>query len=145
MNGSKTGSHRHCVLVVEDHPDIREALAYLLELRGIEVRTAGDGAGALDLLRSGAPCCLVLLDWRMPRMDGAAFVEAHAADASIAAIPIVVTSADAAVMALDPRPPSIRAIVAKPIDPSGLTALIDRECAQRRRPAPPAPTRAPSA
>lgn len=52
------------VLIVDDDPEIREALADALEGRGYTV--AGDGAEALDLLRKSAAPCLIVLDLMMP-------------------------------------------------------------------------------
>ncbi len=58
------------VLVVDDHPDMVDALARLLDARGYEVRTAHDGVEALRLEAEFQPDCL-LLDVSMPLMDGA--------------------------------------------------------------------------
>jgi PAS domain S-box-containing protein len=57
------------VLVVDDNRDAADSLRVLLENAHQEVRTAYDGAGALDAARSFLPQ-LVLLDIGMPRMDG---------------------------------------------------------------------------
>jgi CheY-like chemotaxis protein len=60
----------HHVLVVEDDPALREIYAGALRGYGHEVRTAGDGAEALDRLANGWAPCVVFLDLRMPGMDG---------------------------------------------------------------------------
>ena len=57
------------VLVVEDNLDSAQALATLLELNGYEVRTAHEGAAALDLARSFKPN-VILLDIGLPGIDG---------------------------------------------------------------------------
>ncbi|BBL77074.1 hybrid sensor histidine kinase/response regulator [Methylomagnum ishizawai] len=57
------------LLVVDDNRDAADSLALLLELLGIEVRVAYDGAAALALL-AGSPPDVVLLDLGMPGMDG---------------------------------------------------------------------------
>lgn len=58
------------ILVVDDHPLTREALASLLEQHGFDiVGQASDGLEAIDLARSTQPD-LVLLDLTMPGMDG---------------------------------------------------------------------------
>lgn len=62
------------VLIVEDQANERELLATCLRLGGIEVATAGDGREALDYLHENELPDLVLLDMRMPDMDGPAFV-----------------------------------------------------------------------
>jgi PAS domain S-box-containing protein len=57
------------ILVVDDHPDVRESLAMLLELQGHEVATACDGVEAVEAAERWHPD-LVLLDLGMPRLDG---------------------------------------------------------------------------
>jgi CheY-like chemotaxis protein len=57
------------VLVVDDHPEVRESLAMLLELQGHEVATARDGLEAVEVAEQLRPD-LVLLDLGMPRLDG---------------------------------------------------------------------------
>lgn len=59
----------HKVLVVDDEESILELLKYNLEKEGYEVRTAGDGAEAVEMARKFIPD-LVLLDIMMPKMDG---------------------------------------------------------------------------
>jgi signal transduction histidine kinase len=64
-----TGLPGRRVLVVDDHADCLESLATLLRLGGSEVRTAADGEAALAVAAEFSPQ-IVLLDIRMPRMDG---------------------------------------------------------------------------
>lgn len=59
----------HKVLVVDDEEPILELLKYNLEKSGYEVKTALDGAKAVDIARKFVPD-LVLLDIMMPKMDG---------------------------------------------------------------------------
>lgn len=63
-------SARGSVLIVEDDPALRELYADVLRDEGWLVQQAGDGLEALDLLAAGTPPCVVVLDLRMPRMDG---------------------------------------------------------------------------
>ncbi len=60
------------VLVVDDDPDLRGLLRTMLELEGLEVDEASDGKAALDAVQRHRPD-LILLDMRMPVMDGWAF------------------------------------------------------------------------
>jgi len=57
------------VLVVDDAADARLLVRSLLEPRGIEILEAGDGIAAEVLVRTRAPN-LVLMDWRLPGIDG---------------------------------------------------------------------------
>ena len=57
------------VLVVDDEPGLRRALSRLLQASGINVRTADDGAMALDVLAEES-FDVALVDLMMPRMNG---------------------------------------------------------------------------
>ena len=57
------------VLVVDDNADARDAMRFLLEDEGHEVRSAGDGPGAIEEAQSFLPE-VVLLDIGLPGMDG---------------------------------------------------------------------------
>jgi DNA-binding response OmpR family regulator len=58
-----------CVLVVDDEPNVRLVFRTALESIGYAVAEAGDGATALAWLRK-SPADLILLDLRMPGIDG---------------------------------------------------------------------------
>jgi DNA-binding response OmpR family regulator len=57
------------ILVVDDDPDILDAVALILESQGYEVVTARDGIEGLANLKAKQPD-LMILDLMMPRMDG---------------------------------------------------------------------------
>jgi two-component system alkaline phosphatase synthesis response regulator PhoP len=57
------------ILVVDDEEDILQLLRYNLEKEGYTVRTAANGAQALDIAEKG-PLDLILLDVMMPEVDG---------------------------------------------------------------------------
>lgn len=57
------------ILVVDDDPDILEAVALILESQGYEVITARDGIEGLANLKAEQPD-LMILDLMMPKMDG---------------------------------------------------------------------------
>jgi response regulator receiver domain-containing protein len=80
--------HRHTILLVEDDPDARSAVAELLRLDGYEVREAGEGQEALDVLRTtGRRPCVVLLDLKMPGTSGWCFRALQLRDRRIAGHP----------------------------------------------------------
>jgi CheY-like chemotaxis protein len=66
-------------LVVEDEDEIRALVSMALGDEGYEVLAAANGAAALERLAQPgtAPPDLILLDLRMPVMDGWAFAEAY--------------------------------------------------------------------
>ncbi len=79
-------------MVVDDDPDILEALAEILEVEGFLIRRARNGQEALDRLEPTAPQ-LILLDLMMPVMDGWEFVR-NLRERGVNGIPIIVLSAD---------------------------------------------------
>ncbi len=67
----------NAVLVVDDDEGLLETLHDLLEMEGYSVVVAHNGIEALEKLESLRPA-VILLDLRMPRMDGATFArEVH--------------------------------------------------------------------
>lgn len=80
------------VLVVEDHADLREMLAVLLESEGFEVQTAENGMQALRSLDESCPG-LILLDLMMPVMTGDEFRERQLADPRYAHVPVICMTA----------------------------------------------------
>jgi DNA-binding response OmpR family regulator len=60
---------REKILVVDDDPDILDAVTMILESQGYEVVTAQDGIEALANLKAEKPD-LMMLDLLMPKMDG---------------------------------------------------------------------------
>ncbi len=57
------------VLVVDDNPTNLKLIAYLLQAKGYEVRTAVDAESALEEVRNARPA-LILMDLQLPGMDG---------------------------------------------------------------------------
>nr|WP_244982086.1 response regulator [Corallococcus exercitus] len=80
-------------MVVDDDPDILEALSEILEAEGFEIRRARNGKEALERLEPDPPH-LILLDLMMPVMDGWEFAQRMRQKPDFAAIPIIVLSAD---------------------------------------------------
>lgn len=110
------------VLIVEDDSDIRDAVASLLERKGFRVRTAEHGAEALDQLE-GPPPDVILLDLRMPVMDGAELVRRLRARGCV--VPVVVMSAHADLEQLTERL-DVQAVVRKPFDLHELMSALDQ-------------------
>lgn len=62
------------ILIVDDDEEIRAVLAELLSDIGCPVRLACDGVEALEILQQEGGWVMVL-DWNMPRLDGAGVIE----------------------------------------------------------------------
>jgi PAS domain S-box-containing protein len=124
--------HGHRLLVVEDEPAAREALAMLLEDEGYTVEPVASGEAALERLAELAPDVL-LVDFQLPGIDGATVIER--ARAWNATLPVVLLSgrdeSDAAMVALLREPHTER--VGKPIDLGKLLSALDRLLEAPRR------------
>ena len=81
------------VLVVEDEDSFVEALTVGLRREGFRVQVAQDGAEALDVFDAVRPD-LVLLDVRMPGIDGYTVCARIRADASLAAVRVIIVTAN---------------------------------------------------
>lgn len=68
-------SEKPYCLVVDDHEDCREVGRILCKSIGMTVDGAADGEQALALCNERMPE-LILLDWKMPKMDGIEFLKA---------------------------------------------------------------------
>jgi two-component system chemotaxis response regulator CheY len=124
------------VLVIDDDPSIRQVVTYVLTDEGHEVAEAADGAAALAAIARQHPD-VILLDMKMPGLDGWAFVERYRARYGRRAPIVVLTAAqDAARRAAEVE---AEAHLAKPFD---LDAVIELVAAFARevgpgRPSPP--------
>ncbi len=78
------------ILIVEDDPDLREALADTLELSRYRVLVATDGAHAMEVLRDNA-VGLVITDVQMPNMNGLTLL--HEIKASQPHLPVLLMTA----------------------------------------------------
>jgi DNA-binding response OmpR family regulator len=109
------------VLVVEDDDSIRDLVDIVLTSAGYEVLTASDGAAALQVAGAVRPD-LVLLDMRMPVMDGWEFARRYRAGPEPHAPIVVVTAArDAAQRASEI---DANGYLGKPFDMGELLALV---------------------
>ncbi len=80
------------ILYIEDHPAQRDIMAQMLELSGYDVAVACDGLDGLEQARSRSPD-LILMDLRMPRMDGFQAIRELRKDPDTSEIPIIAISA----------------------------------------------------
>ncbi len=120
-------THPHTVLVVDDDQDLRESVVAYLSASGYAARGAANGIEALALLRDGLSTCVILLDMRMPDMDGWRFRETQLRDARIADIPVIMFSAES-VIDRRARELGITQLLAKPANPERVIELLEQHC-----------------
>ena len=116
------------ILVVEDDEGIREMMEMVLDGEGYEVLTATNGIMALELLQEERPE-LILLDMKMPGMDGWEFARRYA-ELPAPRPPIVVVTAaqDASRRAAEI---AAQGYLAKPFGIDDLLGVIDSHVAAR--------------
>ncbi len=83
---------RPLVLVVEDDPDLGEAICGYLKDEGFESRLARDGDRAMRLVDDLDPAAMIL-DLMMPRRDGFSVLRELRSDGRISSLPVIVGTA----------------------------------------------------
>ncbi len=114
----------HKILIVDDDPQARLLLTYILKRKGFEVMEAESGPAALVRVGSDSPD-LVLLDVMMPGMDGFEVCTKLRSDPTVNRLPIVMLTAKTDVEAHER---GMRAgandYLTKPVHPDELVARI---------------------
>lgn len=112
------------ILTVEDSPNIRRLIAYNLQRAGYTVLEAGDGKEAVRQLQKTVPD-LIVLDIRMPEMDGFQLLELMRKYPKAAAIPVVMMTALSQPADVD-RALALGVVdyLVKPLDPTVLIAKV---------------------
>ncbi len=119
------------VLVVDDNASAREILSSMAKTFGLEVDIAEDGAKALRLIatadQKARPYDLVLMDWKMPVMDGVETVHhMHIEQLSHVPTVIMVTAfgREEAMSSAQDRGVTLQTVLTKPVTPSTLLEAI---------------------
>ena len=113
------------ILLVEDDPAIREALDEVLGDLGYEVVSAPDGRGGLELAAEQAEPCPILLDWRMPVLDGSEFLNRLRELPRGSEFPVILSTADRSAMAVTVGG-QVAAVLSKPFDLDSLLTALRR-------------------
>ncbi|MCB2188871.1 MAG: response regulator transcription factor [Deltaproteobacteria bacterium] len=117
------------ILIIDDDPDLVEAVSMLLEAEGMEPVAAYGGVEGLEKAKTANPD-LIVLDIMMPDKDGYAVAKELAADDGLNAIPVImltaVTNFVGSTSYSHDSGKSLEAddFFAKPVDPEALVARI---------------------
>jgi two-component system, sensor histidine kinase and response regulator len=119
------------VLVVDDNAAAREILAAMATNFGLEVDIAADGQQALLRVAEAEACersyHLLLLDWRMPMMDGIEIMQ-HLQQGqrcqSPAVIMVTAYGRDEAMTAAEQHGVTLKSLLTKPVTPSSLLEAV---------------------
>jgi DNA-binding response OmpR family regulator len=109
------------ILIVEDDDDLRDLVRMMLELEGFDVQTAQHGREALDLVGECMPD-LILLDIKMPVMDGWSFAAEFRVRHGSSAPIVVMTAAEHA--ASRAKEVGARGWIAKPFAYDDLVMMV---------------------
>jgi len=122
------------VLVVEDHADTREMLRTLLSIFGCCVIEAEDGERALNVAEHVRPD-LILLDTKIPRLDGLALTRLIRSHPSLRDVPIVAVTGNAAPQfQVEALTAGCNHCLVKPVDFGKLEEVIRGIVRSKRRP-----------
>ncbi len=128
------------ILIVDDETNVRLVLQTALASAGYAVIEAEDGQAALKRLRE-TPCSLVLLDLRMPKMDGMELLRRLRAEGN--ALPVVMLTAHGSIHdAVEAMKLGAIDFLTKPITPDRLrrvvAEVIERQAIRAAQPPHPA-------
>ncbi|WKX12618.2 response regulator [Streptomyces sp. NL15-2K] len=124
------------MLVVDDNKVIRQLIRVNLELEGLEVVTAADGAECLDVVHQVRPD-VVTLDVVMPRLDGLRTAARLRSDPRTRDLPLAIVSACTQYEVETGLDVGVDAFLAKPFEPAELVRLV-RQLIERKQLAVPA-------
>jgi CheY-like chemotaxis protein len=118
------------VLVVEDTPDLLDALRLVLRAAGLAVLTAESGAKAIDVLnsiRSGiiAPD-VIITDIRMPDINGLSLIQYIRNHPDLAQIGILAITGEDQVALDHAKEFGADAVLQKPVDPDEMLAIVKK-------------------
>jgi CheY-like chemotaxis protein len=122
-----SGEHafsRHTVLIVDDDEALTEVLARRLRRQGFKISTAGCGEAGLHQARAARPS-LVVLDLRLPDIDGLTICEQLADSPETCTIPVIILSGiEKPDILRRCRAAGCHYFLRKPYDPNALLLLI---------------------
>ncbi|WP_435885424.1 response regulator [Streptomyces prunicolor] len=120
---------------MDDNKVIRQLIRVNLELEGLEVVTAADGAECLDVIHQVRPD-VVTLDVVMPRLDGLRTAARLRSDPRTRDLPLAIVSACTQYEVDSGLDVGVDAFLAKPFEPAELIALVRQliERGRRREP-----------
>ena len=111
------------VLVVDDGPEARDLYCAYLEFHGFGAEAAEDGPSGIAMALATAPDAIVL-DFSMPRMDGAEVLHRLKADERTRGIPVIMVTAVPELVGRDARA-RCAAFLEKPCEPDRLMETIE--------------------
>jgi two-component system, chemotaxis family, chemotaxis protein CheY len=128
------------LLIIEDSDLVRRMYRLVFSRREHEMVEAEDGRSALAALGSSPqPFNVILLDLRMPGMDGVAFIRMVREAPAYREIPIILTTSepDSSPLLQEAMALGVAGVIKKPWKPQELLALVQRTGGPSSSPGPP--------
>jgi CheY-like chemotaxis protein len=113
------------ILIVEDHPTMRDAMRLVLEEDGYQVEEASDGEAGIAMVRDHTPD-VVLLDLNIPVVSGAEVLETLKADPSTSEVLVVVVTATGEEGRRKALSQGADGYITKPFSPLALLRTVER-------------------
>lgn len=113
------------ILLVDDEPDVLKPVAFRLTASGYDVVTAINGEKAVEMIKTEKPD-LVLLDLRLPGINGIEICRIVRSDATLKDIPIILFTASAIHIVEDCAKCGANDYIIKPFDSKDLLAKINK-------------------
>ena len=116
------------VLLVEDEPNMARTLAKILERKGYDVATAGNGEEALRELAAGA-FAVIVTDLNMPVLDGIGFLKEIKKHPSYKFTPVIMLTTEAGEdKKAEGRAAGAKAWIVKPFQPQTMLDAVAKLC-----------------
>ncbi len=132
----------HAIMLIDDDADTRMTIRDFLTAEGFVVHTARDGQHALHMLEKMDPPDLILLDYKMPVMDGKQFLAVQRRTPRLENIPVVILSA--ATREWSGAHLEVEEVLSKPVDLEVLLGVVNQIFAPPPPPPPPTPPPVPA-
>ncbi len=114
------------ILIADDEPDVLEVIQFRLSKRGYTVILAANGQEALESINRERPD-LVILDFRMPLLDGFQVCQRLKEDENLKNIPVIILSASSDVLSEEKLLAAhADGALKKPFEPEELFRIVDK-------------------
>jgi CheY-like chemotaxis protein len=118
--------HVKHALIIDDSEDMQELLTLLLQSKGYRTDCTSNGEEALSLLNSSEDLpSVILVDYRMPQMDGCSFIQYQRESPRLRHIPVIMMTAEDDIESLKKKT-NILQILVKPLSMASLLHAVDK-------------------